>query len=336
MSQISRRQFLGRSVKVAAIGGALVVGASTKPKKVMAKSTMTYGTFIDLTLCDGCSDKDTPACVTACRDKNKQHYPEPKDPLLDYWPQKHHEDWRGQRDSTSRLTPYNWTYVQNVKVTADDGTEHDLHIQRRCMHCDNPACANLCPFGVHNKLETGAVVIDKDYCMGGAKCRDTCPWEIPQRQAGVGLYMKLMPKFAGGGVMYKCDFCHDLLKVGERPVCASACPKNAIIVGDKAEIKQLANERAQDINGYVYGDKENSGTSTFYVSPVPFAKIDQALREQEVVDGKLGAPHMKQNVENMLDSTSGYAMSVLIAPIAGAVAAGVMAHKTLKGEQDNE
>lgn len=57
---------------------------------------------------------------------------------------------------------------------------------RRCMHCDNPPCANVCPFAAHTKTDEGAVVINPDLCFGGAKCRDVCPWGIPQQQAAWG------------------------------------------------------------------------------------------------------------------------------------------------------
>ena len=45
------------------------------------------------------------------------------------------------------------------------------------------------------------------------------------RQAGVGLYLKLAPKLGGGGVMYKCDMCHDLIQQGKNPACVAACPQ---------------------------------------------------------------------------------------------------------------
>ncbi|OEH86147.1 oxidoreductase [Desulfuribacillus stibiiarsenatis] len=334
-AKVNRRTFLDRSIKAVGITSIAIAGL---PKNIEASTThqgKQYGTMIDLTLCDGCPHLDTPACVASCRDKNSEHYPNPVKDIPNYWPRKNHEDWSGKKDLTSRLTPYNWTYVQKV-IVEDQGNQHELFIQRRCMHCDNPACANLCPFGVHNKTPEGAVVIDRDYCMGGAKCRDVCPWGIPQRQAGVGLYMKILPDYAGGGVMYKCDFCHDLLKEGKLPACQNACPKNAIKVGEKEEMLMAAKSRVQEIHGYLYGEHENGGTSTYYVSPVSFDKINHALIEQNVVDGKLGAPHMEPEVKNMLDTTKGYATSVLVAPIAGIFAAGVLAHKTMKGGNDNE
>ena len=151
---------------------------------------------------------------------------------MDYWPQKQHEDWSDKREITDRLTPYNWIYVQHLEVE-HRGETVKVHVPRRCMHCDNPPCSALCPFGVNEKTPEGPVVINTNGCFGGAKCRDVCPWKIPQRQAGVGLYKEVAPKFAGGGVMYKCDLCCDLVLQGREPACVTACPKQAMLFGPK-------------------------------------------------------------------------------------------------------
>jgi len=73
----------------------------------------------------------------------------------------------------------------------DGGRGNFNEIQRRCMHCDNPPCVRGCPFGALSKQPEGKTVIDHSICFGGAKCRDVCPLGIPQKQAGVGMYLKL-------------------------------------------------------------------------------------------------------------------------------------------------
>ncbi|ADG82483.1 4Fe-4S dicluster domain-containing protein [Thermincola potens] len=332
MNEISRRTFFKRTL--ASIAASTLVLASGN-KTAEAGDTVQYGTFIDLTRCDGCAGKDVPACVNACRQKNQHNFPQPQEPIQPYWPQTKFEDWSRKKHLTDKLTPYNWTYVQPVEVK-HNGKTFKLNIPRRCMHCDNPPCANLCPFGVHNKTKEGAVVIDRDYCMGGAKCRDVCPWDIPQRQAGVGIYLKMAPKLAGGGVMYKCDLCIDLVKKGQEPSCVQACPQKALIFGEKEEMRKLAHRRAKEISGYIYGEKENGGTSTFYVSPVPFDKIHKSImakKKQAPKPERIGIPGMEPAVENYLDSANGTLAGYLIAPVAGAFAAGITAIKTMKGEE---
>ncbi|AVX20211.1 Tat (twin-arginine translocation) pathway signal sequence [Carboxydocella sporoproducens DSM 16521] len=323
--KVSRREFLKRSL-TAGVAGAMIL--SQGPQQANAASgEQGYGTVIDLTKCTGCG-----VCVDACRNANQHKFPEPKGPIPVNWPTGKFEDWSKKRSIKNRLTPYNWTYIQKVKVK-HQGQDVEISIPRRCMHCDNPPCANLCPFGVNNKTPEGAVVIDENGCFGGAKCQAVCPWHIPQRQGGVGIYMKVLPGLIGGGVMYKCDLCLDRVKEGKQPACVEACPHGAISFGPKEEMRKLAHQRAEEIGGYIYGEKENGGTSTFYVSAVPFEEINKALIEQGVADPeKPGKPAMPVKVKNASDDPKEAMTSIAIAPVAGLVAAGITAYKTLTRE----
>jgi Fe-S-cluster-containing dehydrogenase component len=257
-----------------------LLGLLAIPKVVEAKPGK-YATLIDLTKCDGCKDEPIPLCVKACREENSHRFPVPKRPIPDYWPRKFHEDWEPKKDRIDTLTPYNWIFVQKVNVDGET-----IYIPRRCMHCDNPPCVRGCPFGALSKQPEGNTVIDHSICFGGAKCRDVCPWGIPQRQAGVGIYLKLTPKFAGGGVMYKCDLCDARIKKGLLPACIEACQKR---LGDKApmmfgmrnQIYNYAYQIARQKGLFIYGDKQNGGTSTLYLSSLPFDKIDAKLREMK-------------------------------------------------------
>lgn len=343
---MDRRQFLRRGVFSIAMGGATLAGAgkvaraATGEKEASAPGRgVRVGTLIDLSRCDGCADLDTPACVTACREANGHKFPEPRpEDLKPYWPQKKFEDWSSRRNVTSRLTPYNWTTVQKVEVE-HEGRLATVHVPRRCMHCDDPPCANLCPFSAMEKTREGPVVIDPEVCFGGAKCRSVCPWEIPARQAGVGIYLKAAPKLAGGGVMFKCDLCHDRVVAGGRPACVESCPRGALRFGPKEELRREAKARAAEIGGYLYGDVENGGTSTFYVSPVPFEAIDRALdqaRRASPTPEAPGYPRMPVGVENFLDTANGLASSVLLAPFAGVLAAGVAVYRGMTGGENEE
>lgn len=329
---ITRRSFLKRAAISGIAAATIVSGAG----KALAKTTSTdnYALLHDLEKCDGCSHLDTPLCVSACRLKNKNNFPEPEQQIRNYWPQKTYEDWSDRRNLTNRLTPYNWTYVQHVEFE-HKGQTVKVHIPRKCMHCDNPPCSTLCPFGVNDKMPEGPVVINPNGCFGGAKCRDVCPWHIPQRQAGVGLYLQVAPDYAGGGVMYKCDMCYDLIKKGQEPACVSACPREAIRFGDKEELREYAKEWVKENNGYVYGDIENGGTSNFYISKVPFEAINKAIMAQDI-DGKPGKINMAVNLENPLDEPGNMLSGFFLAPVAGVLAAGISTYKIMKGEPTNE
>ena len=222
-------------------------------------------------------------------------------------------DWSDKRDVMDRLTPYNWLYIQEATVTVN-GEEQTFTFPRRCMHCQNPPCADLCPWGAARKLKNGITRIHADICLGGSKCKVVCPWHIPQRQTGVGLYMDILPAFAGNGVMYKCDRCYDRIEQGKRPACIEVCPENVQKIGPRDEIIKEAHAIAREIKGHIYGEKENGGTNTIYVSPVPFEELNTVMEKGP------GRPHMKP-VEDSMAHADNLAKAMVIAPLAGAAAA---------------
>ncbi|MEN6466317.1 MAG: 4Fe-4S dicluster domain-containing protein [Syntrophaceae bacterium] len=312
MSDINRRSFLKVSAGIAALSGMAV------PKKAAAWSAGKVATLIDLSLCDGCAGKEIPQCVSACKQLNRDNIPQVKKPVPVPYPRKTVEDWSEKRDVADRLTPYNFIYVHKAEIEAG-GRKQTLFVPRRCMHCDNPACAAICPFSANHKHPDGAVVIDQDLCFGGAKCKTVCPWEIPQRQSGVGIYLHILPTLMGNGVMYKCDLCHDRLVQGKAPACIEACPKKAMLIGPRDEINRLARERARAMNGFIYGREENGGTSTLYVSPVSFEAVNKTMEK------KPGRPDMQPGVQRQMARTDTAGKLVLASPVLGAaVAAGAL------------
>ena len=270
-SKISRRAFLKGGLATAA-----AVGTSrlALPSKVRGASRTELATLIDIRKCIGCE-----ACVEACRDTNAVKFPEPQKPFPRMYPKRvKAADWSDKRDVTDRLTPYNWVFIQEATVEVA-GKEETYTFPRRCMHCQNPPCADLCPWGAARKLKNGITRIDSDICLGGQKCKVVCPWQIPEGQTGVGLYLDILPSFAGNGVMFKCDRCYDRIEKGELPACIEACPENVQKIGPRHEIIQEAHAIAKEINGYIYGEKENGGTNTLYVSPVPFDQLEKAIEK---------------------------------------------------------
>jgi Fe-S-cluster-containing dehydrogenase component len=266
-------------------------------------------TLIDISKCIGCE-----ACVDACSEANTEKYPDPKKPFPKMYPDRVPvEDWSEKQDVNDRLTPYNWLFIQHAAVEIN-GQETELTIPRRCMHCVNPPCVKLCPWGAAQQLENGTSKIDADICLGGSKCRQVCPWNIPQRQTGTGLYLDIMPSMAGNGVMYKCDRCYQKVADGELPACIEACPEDVQTIGPRREIIKKAQSLAKKINGYIYGETENGGTNTIYVSPVPFEELNRSIEK-----GK-GKPHLKP-VEDSMARANNLAAAMLIAPVAGIAAA---------------
>lgn len=296
-----------------------VSGLAALPKQLTAAPLEgKLATLIDLSLCDGCAGKPQPACVTSCKQAKNHTIPQVVDPIPSPFPTNIIEDWSKKQGVDNRLTPYNRIFVQKAQVTIN-GQERTISIPRRCMHCDNPACATICPFSANTKDKSGAVVIDQELCFGGAKCKNVCPWQIPQRQSGVGIYLKVAKEFMGNGVMYKCDLCIDRLKQGKLPACVDACPQKAMLIGPREQIYAEAEKRAQAMGGHIFGKQENGGTSTLYVSPVSFKELDQKLSPASP-DPKEGQPMLKPGVTRKMAESDGMAKAVLTAPAIGLVA----------------
>jgi len=309
--KINRRGFLKTAGAATVIGTTGLLGITREASAKVGE----LATLIDLTKCDGCPDREVPACVSACKKIKEGKIPEVADPIPTPFPSHVKvEDWSKKKGVSDRLTPYNLIYVQKAEVDVN-GAKKNVFIPRRCMHCDNPACVTICPFGSNQKLENGVVVNDQNLCFGGAKCKSVCPWQIPQRQSGVGVYLDIAPSLLGNGVMYKCDLCQDLIEQGKTPACIEACPRGAMSIGPREEIFAKAEELAKKMGGYIYGKNENGGTSTLYVSAVPFDLLDQAVEKGP------GKPGLKP-VKRAMAKTDNAAKAVLAAPALG-VAVGV-------------
>lgn len=316
---LSRRSFIKAGLITA---GAVATVGVPRPMAAGAED-VELCTLLDLQQCIACG-----ACVEACQEVNAEKLPQPEGPMPDMLPRKKVKiaDWSApqQRTVDDRLTPYNWLFIQQAAGTYN-GEDFEINIPRRCMHCRNAPCSNLCPFGAAFTQGNGIVRIHPDVCMGGAKCKAVCPWHIPERQSGVGLHLDILPQYAGNGVMYKCDRCYNRIKEGDLPACIEVCPEDVQKIGPRPEIVEKAQQLAKATNGYIYGETENGGTNTIYVSPVPFDVLNRAI------DKGPGSPHLAPAPDAMA-SANNMAMALAIAPVAGV--AGAVARFLSLGKAD--
>ena len=87
---------------------------------------------------------------------------------------------------------------------------------------------------------------------------------------------------------------------------------------------------AKEINGYIYGEKENGGTNTIYVSPVPFDQLNAAIQKGPGRPGLAPVADAMAHADNL-------AKAMVIAPIAGiAAAAGKFLAVAKKGAHGEE
>lgn len=135
-----------------------------------------------------------------------------------------------------------------------------------CMHCIDPSCVSACTVGALQQNEDGIVIYDQERCIGCRYCMYACPFEVPHFEWEQRL-----------ALIVKCDFCVDRLAEEQQPACAATCPTQAIQFGTREGLLELAHARIENqpdrYIDHVYGENENGGTSTFYISPVPFEAL---------------------------------------------------------------
>lgn len=110
----------------------------------------------------------------------------------------------------------------------------EVYISSSCMHCENPACAQVCPAGAISKDEGGIVKVDHDLCIGCKYCYQACPFGVPRYVAGIG--------------MDKCDCCQEAgVALGGTPNCVNACKFRALYYGPIDELQHAFGDRAKAI-----------------------------------------------------------------------------------------
>ena len=81
-----------------------------------------------------------------------------------------------------------------------------------CQQCSNPLCMEACPVNsISRNLETGAMEVDSETCVGCRVCSMACPI------GGVSID-------PATDVAFKCDLCGD-----RNPRCVQSCPKRALL-----------------------------------------------------------------------------------------------------------
>jgi Fe-S-cluster-containing dehydrogenase component len=110
-----------------------------------------------------------------------------------------------------------------------------------CMHCDDPACAMVCPADAIKKTPDGVVQSSlKPRCIGCTNCVFACPFGVPKYDVDVDQMMK-------------CDMCYDRTSIGLKPMCATVCPSGALFYGTPEE---LAEQRGgTPVNEFLFGDR---------------------------------------------------------------------------------
>ncbi len=156
-----------------------------------------YAFSFDISRCSGCM-----ACVVACQDQN---------------------DFTSDEVVAFRhITRYEEGKHPSARIS---------YFSISCLHCGDAPCLIVCPTGaISRKQEDGAILVDRDLCVGCHSCEMACPFGAP--------------KFPEDGKMAKCDLCCIRREHGMKPACVLICPTGALDVGPVEELSEKKAKKA--------------------------------------------------------------------------------------------
>jgi formate dehydrogenase iron-sulfur subunit len=217
----------------------------------MSEGTKDYSNnkafLIDMTKCTGCR-----GCQVACKQWNQ----------LDA---EKTTFFTGEAyQNPPLMSEYTFTRIR-FKDYQKNGANEFAFYKEMCMHCNEPACASVCPVGAFVKTKEGPVTYDAKRCIGCRFCMVACPFGVPKYE-----WSKTFP------LVKKCTGCFSRIKEGKKPACATTCP-SAITYGGRGDMIKEANRRiATRPEKYLktlYGEHEAGGTSVIYLTALPFDEL---------------------------------------------------------------
>lgn len=116
-----------------------------------------------------------------------------------------------------------WIHLKRSERKQSTGKPDIKYELKRCMHCGNPLCKEACPVGAIEKTINGAVIINKDRCIGCKQCIEACPFHAPQ-------YNEV------SNLVEMCTLCNHRILSGRNPSCVENCMSKAIRFGEINEI----------------------------------------------------------------------------------------------------
>jgi anaerobic dimethyl sulfoxide reductase subunit B (iron-sulfur subunit) len=118
--------------------------------------------------------------------------------------------WRG--------LPYGVRYRRVINLWEGSYPRVKSHgLSLSCLHCSDPACAEVCPVeAISKQAADGRVRVDTTLCIGCGACAEACPFGVPQ--------------FGEDQVMQKCDLCGGQTLAGTDPPCVATCPGRALVL----------------------------------------------------------------------------------------------------------
>ncbi len=156
-----------------------------------------------------------------------------------------------------------------------------------CMHCEEPACVNVCPTEATIRREDGIVIIDYDKCIGCRLCMIACPYdsrvyvekvELPISLSLLKTEVRSKSQILKERIVSKCTFCvHKIDKAKETgktpgkdpevtPTCVNTCVGNARHFGDLDDPEGEVSKLVRSMRAFVLYEEAKTRPSVYYLS----------------------------------------------------------------------
>ena len=216
---MDKREFLKSLIVFVPAGGVIAslakqAGAKAPAPAYQAKNHY-YGMGIEIDKCIGCN-----RCVEACKLENDV----PDEPFyFRTWV----ERYTIKKDRTVVVETVGLRKEKSREIVEQEDVLRSFFVPKLCNHCANPPCVQVCPVDATWSTEDGAVIVDKNRCIGCRYCIQACPYGAR--------YLHPKTKTAD-----KCTFCYHRVVRGLLPACVEVCPTQARIFGDlKSQASRL-------------------------------------------------------------------------------------------------
>ncbi len=169
---------------------------------------------IDVDRCIGCG-----MCVEACKEENSV-------------PVSHFRTWIERYIITKPKSGSGETRGETIVDSPDGGKEgfpealvpkqdilKSFFVPKLCNLSEKSPSTQVCPVGATFEAPDGAVLVDKNYCIGCGFCVQACPYGC----------RFLNPETHTAD---KCSLCYHRITRGLKPACVEVCPSQARIFGD--------------------------------------------------------------------------------------------------------
>jgi molybdopterin-containing oxidoreductase family iron-sulfur binding subunit len=204
------------------------------------------------------------ACIEAChREHNVPDIPEPSDEVKWIWSEQYRDAFPDQ------------THDRTGERLAE------APVLVLCNHCAKPPCVRVCPTQATWKRESdGIVMMDMHRCIGCRYCMAACPygsrsfnWRDPRAYIATDENDELPSDFPARtkGVVEKCNFCAERLRVGLEPACVEAARTvpggdGALTFGDAGDPDSDVSRILRDTRSTARRVGLGTGPNVFYIN----------------------------------------------------------------------